>query len=84
MSQLSHAVVAEACLNPEPPRVPIPWEAYASAAGPALGASPPLPDVGPHSRMQLRVSAVCRWDGALGAASILYWIVSTPFRAAFR
>jgi hypothetical protein len=33
--------------------------------------------------MQLRISAVCRWDGALGAASILYWIVSTPFRAAF-
>jgi hypothetical protein len=24
------------------------WEAYASAAGPALGAFPPLPDVGPR------------------------------------
>ena len=36
-------------LNSTPPRVPITWEANASAAGPALGASPPLPDVGPHS-----------------------------------
>jgi hypothetical protein len=36
-------------LNSTPPRVPITWETDASAAGPALGASPPLPDVGPHS-----------------------------------
>ena len=36
-------------LNSTPPRVPITWEANASAAGPALGASPPVPDVGPHS-----------------------------------
>jgi hypothetical protein len=36
-------------LNSTPPRVPITWEAYARAAGPALGASPPVPDVGPHS-----------------------------------
>jgi len=36
-------------LNSTPPRVPIAREADARAAGPALGASLPVPDVGPQS-----------------------------------
>jgi hypothetical protein len=36
------------CFELSPPRVPITWEAYASAAGSALGAhSRPVPDAGP-------------------------------------
>jgi hypothetical protein len=36
------------CFELPPPRVPITWEAYASAAGSALGAhSRPVPDAGP-------------------------------------
>jgi len=66
------------CLNSTPPRVPITWEANASAAGPALGASPPLPDVGPHSENAIagaaqRAAPVSRARGRYQVAKSIEW-----------
>ena len=49
------------CLNSTSPRVPVTWEAYASAAGPALGASPCFLTWGHSSAQQgVRSSPVTR------------------------
>ena len=52
-----------------PPRVPITWEADARAAGPALGAFSPLPDVGPHSENALTGQRSCYWTGSVETAA---------------
>jgi hypothetical protein len=47
MSQLCTRWSRSSCLNSKPPRVPITWEAYARAAGPALVHYPVFPTWGP-------------------------------------